>query len=183
MKRLINADLFGKLIQFTNCYIIKGDEVVKSDLWIRDGIILGGIALFFEEKIKADIVIDLNSNIIAPGLIDIQVNGAFGYDFSNTNQSIIESCQEVASRLPTAGVTAFCPTIITSHPLFYKKLISQFKNYRTKIGCAKVLGIHLEGPFISKTFAGMHPKEYIIEFGSDPIKVTRLYFKIISDHT
>ena len=47
---------------------------------------------------------------IAPGLIDLQVNGAYGFDFTADSTLIAE----VAARLPATGVTAFLPTIITS---------------------------------------------------------------------
>src|SRR6266705_1039889 len=48
--------------------------------------------------------------LLSPGLIDLQINGAFGLDFTATPSAI----GEVAAQLPRYGVTAFLPTIITS---------------------------------------------------------------------
>ena len=48
---------------------------MNEDLWIRDGKILNPEKLFFEEHGHADIVVDCNEAIIAPGYIDIQING------------------------------------------------------------------------------------------------------------
>src|SRR5215475_1762560 len=47
---------------------------------------------------------------LAPGFIDLQINGAFGLDFT----ALPESIWEVAARLPRYGVTSFLPTVITS---------------------------------------------------------------------
>nr|CAH8831228.1 unnamed protein product [Trichobilharzia regenti] len=170
MESLCTSDLSGKIIRFSNCYLVIGGHLVKDDLWVRDGVILDGLTVFFSEKAVADIYVDLNGSIISPGLIDLQVNGAYGYDFSNPNENTREICFEVAKRLPETGVTGFCPTIITSHQESYTKLISGFQDYEDKINCSKMLGIHLEGPFISKDCAGMHPTDLIKEFGSDPVK-------------
>ncbi|VDQ12473.1 unnamed protein product [Trichobilharzia regenti] len=167
---MCTSDLSGKIIRFSNCYLVIGGHLVKDDLWVRDGVILDGLTVFFSEKAVADIYVDLNGSIISPGLIDLQVNGAYGYDFSNPNENTREICFEVAKRLPETGVTGFCPTIITSHQESYTKLISGFQDYEDKINCSKMLGIHLEGPFISKDCAGMHPTDLIKEFGSDPVK-------------
>jgi len=84
-----------------------------------------------------------------PGFIDLQVNGCKGVDFSSsdlTEESFIRACCEIFKK----GTAAFLPTIITSPFKVYKQnlpVISktanqpEFKN--------KILGIHLEGPFIS----------------------------------
>src|SRR5512134_523782 len=50
--------------------------------------------------------------VVAPGLIDIQINGAHGFDFTSDPASI----WRVGARLPEHGVSAFLPTIITSPP-------------------------------------------------------------------
>ena len=57
-------------------------------------------------------VIDATGLHLAPGFIELQLNGAFGPDFTADPDSI----WQVAARLPRFGVTAFLPTIITSPP-------------------------------------------------------------------
>ncbi|CAH8461712.1 unnamed protein product [Schistosoma margrebowiei] len=176
MDELSTLNVTGKIIRFYNCYLVREEHLVKDDLWIRDGIILDGLTIFFSEKAMPDILIDVGGGIISPGLIDVQVNGAYGYDFSNPDQDIENACNQVAERLPQTGVTAFCPTIITSCQELYPKLISGYQKYVNKPNCSKVLGIHLEGPFISTDCAGMHQTDYIRGFGTNPIKtISEIY--------
>lgn len=74
MKRKRIADA-GKVIQFWNCSLLKKHELIKDDLWIRDGIILDPHVIFFDEHVAADVRIDCKGLIIAPGYIDVQING------------------------------------------------------------------------------------------------------------
>ncbi|CAH8474671.1 unnamed protein product [Heterobilharzia americana] len=94
------------------------------------------------------------------------VSGAYRFDFSNPD----ETCFEVAKMLPQTGITAYCPTIITSQQDFYKRLVSAFANYQSRTNYPKMLGVHLEGPFISRNCARRHPISYIKEFRNDPAR-------------
>ena len=84
-----------------------------------------------------------------PGLVDLQVNGFKGVDFSGgglTDKNFTETCRNILA----AGTTAFLPTIITSPINIYRRnlpLIAQVMGQGEFRG--RLLGIHLEGPFIS----------------------------------
>jgi N-acetylglucosamine-6-phosphate deacetylase len=84
-----------------------------------------------------------------PGLVDLQVNGYKGVDFSHeslTEADFALACQDVID----SGVTAFLPTVITSSPEVYRRnldIISRVMEQPRFHG--RLLGIHLEGPFIS----------------------------------
>lgn len=88
---------------------------------------------------------------ILPGLIDIQLNGAFGDDFSDPSADVPSICR----RLPRFGVTAFVPTIVTSAPGVYAPALANLRHPPVP-GEARVLGVHIEGPFISHTYRGAH---------------------------
>lgn len=63
------------LIKFKNCQLVRNHEIVTDDLWVRNGKIVDPEKVFFDEKKTADTVIDCQNAIIAPGFIDIQING------------------------------------------------------------------------------------------------------------
>jgi N-acetylglucosamine-6-phosphate deacetylase len=88
---------------------------------------------------------------IVPGLIDGQINGAFGQDFADPDSDIARACRD----LPRFGVTAFVPTIVSSPPEVYGPALANLRR-APAAGEARVLGVHLEGPFISSKHAGTH---------------------------
>lgn len=93
---------------------------------------------------------------IAPGFIDLQVNGGFGVEVGEDPEAI----RTLAARLPETGVTAFLPTIITAPPEFYPKAIAAFEEAKDAPG-ARPLGLHVEGPFLSPQRHGAHRRDLI----------------------
>jgi N-acetylglucosamine-6-phosphate deacetylase len=96
------------------------------------------------------------AKIVAPGFIDLQVNGGFGVDADGDP----ESYRTLARRLPESGVTSFLPTLISSVPEAYPRAFAAFDQAVGARG-ARALGFHLEGPFLSVTRKGAHPASAI----------------------
>jgi len=106
------------------------------------------------------------------GLIDLQINGYKGINFSDplvSKEEVIDACRGVLD----AGTEAFLPTIITSNEKLYERNLpifadilkmNEFKN--------RVLGLHLEGPFISKEpgAVGAHKSDWCREPDVDFLK-------------
>jgi N-acetylglucosamine-6-phosphate deacetylase len=88
---------------------------------------------------------------LLPGLLDIQVNGAFGHDFAGPDADMDRICRD----LPRTGVTGFAPTIVTSAPEAYGPALANLRR-RSTPGTASILGTHIEGPFISPDRCGTH---------------------------
>jgi N-acetylglucosamine-6-phosphate deacetylase len=101
---------------------------------------------------------------IAPGLIDIQINGYDGVDFNNPHTTT-EQIAAATRQLWRTGVTSFCPTVITQSTENISQCLSNL--LRAADSFAEVeramIGIHLEGPFISSEDGprGAHPREYV----------------------
>ena len=100
----------------------------------------------------ADRKIDIAGLVVAPGLIDIQINGAHGFDFTSDPTSI----WRVGARLPEHGVSAFLPTIITSPPEAIDAAREALAARPADYHGAEPLGLHLEGPMLSPKRPGVH---------------------------
>nr|XP_040132852.1 3-phosphoinositide-dependent protein kinase 1 isoform X4 [Ictidomys tridecemlineatus] len=109
------------VLQFTNCRILRGGALLREDLWVREGRILDPEKLFFDERRVADEQRDCGGYILAPGFIDVQINGGFGVDFSKITENVGSGVALVAQRILSHGVTSFCPTLVTSPPEIYHK--------------------------------------------------------------
>ncbi|KAJ9198280.1 CAZyme family CE9 [Paecilomyces variotii] len=158
------------ITKFTNCRIPKGKELVEQDLWIdsTSGKILKDQEAFYELKLSPDQVIDLGGRILAPGLIESQLNGAYGFDFSvpQSSRAEYEEGLRAATRaLARTGVTSYLPTLVSSLPEVYRKVLPSLgpsgASRRAEDG-AESLGAHVEGPFMTPGRHGCH-KEGILQ--------------------
>ena len=100
---------------------------------------------------------------VAPGLIDIQINGYMGVDFADQDLTL-EGIRKATRALWKEGVTTYLPTLITADR---KSLNNSFSILSQALADAEIgpsiPGFHLEGPFISpeKGFRGAHLEKYI----------------------
>lgn len=127
--------------------LLSGQAIVCSDRVLR---ICPVEALASGE---VDQVLDVHGLLICPGLIDTHIHGLAGADVMDSS---MESLQQMSSELAARGVTAFLPTTM-SRPLAEIKssldVIRQAMAGNMLPG-ARILGAHLEGPFLSPEYAG-----------------------------
>ena len=127
-----------------------GRELAPSRIEIVDGRIA-----FLETRSKpdtGDLVVE--DGWIVPGLIDLQVNGAGGADLTSASDRSA-ALEHVGRTLVAHGVTAFCPTIVSS-PL--ETILDCLRAYTPRAiqHGAGSLGPHIEGPFIAPEHRGVH---------------------------
>lgn len=167
------------ITQFINCRILRDNELQREDLWVREGRILDPEKLFFDEQGYADKHVDCEGSIIAPGFIDVQINGGYGIDFSQPSEDVGSGVSFVAKKILEHGVTSFCPTLVTSPPEVYHKVLPQVKVHNGGPHGAGVLGFHLEGPFISAEKKGAHLEKYLRVFESGGLEdLTEAYGRL-----
>jgi N-acetylglucosamine-6-phosphate deacetylase len=106
--------------------------------------------------------VELPDGLLLPGFVDLQVNGYFGEEFQTAEAA---SWSRVVSRLPSTGTTALLPTLITAPVAALAEALSKAAGFVPDLpaGGARVLGVHLEGPFISPLRRGAHNQAWIRE--------------------
>ncbi|KAF2473254.1 n-acetylglucosamine-6-phosphate deacetylase-like protein [Lindgomyces ingoldianus] len=153
------------VIKFTNCLLVKGNNLVKEDLWISSlsGKILNGQEILYGARTAPDSIIDLDGRILAPGLIDVQLNGAYGFDFSvipeDGTVSYGKGVRRVNRNLIRTGVTSYLPTLTSQRPEVYQQALPFLgppSSVRDPTYGSESLGAHCEGPFINPNKNGIH---------------------------
>ena len=131
-----------------------GRVYAPDDLGMRVVSLDGGRVAGIDTVDEApDDAITFPDAIIAPGFIDIQVNGAFGEDFSSPTANVRVACRTLVRH----GVTGFLPTLVSAPADRYAACLRNLA-VRDGAGEARVLGVHIEGPFISPAYAGTHDR-------------------------
>ncbi|CDH50089.1 n-acetylglucosamine-6-phosphate deacetylase-like [Lichtheimia corymbifera JMRC:FSU:9682] len=154
-------DSSAPIYKIVNAKLLLNHELVEgSYLWFQNGKIIHPQNLFFDLHREADEIIDAKGMLVVPGFIDTQINGAYGIDFADyeeTDEKLSKDIDTVAKGLLKYGCTAFCPTVVSSEPAVYSKVLPLLRPRKgTADGGAEILGAHVEGPFISPEKKGAH---------------------------
>jgi N-acetylglucosamine-6-phosphate deacetylase len=120
------------------------------------------------EIVGADETIDLDGQLLVPGFIDTQVNGGGGVLFNDDPS--VESIAAIGKAHRRFGTTGFLPTLISDDLHVVEQAIHAVREAIAR-GVPGVLGIHIEGPFLSNERRGVHDASKLRTLDGDAMKL------------
>ena len=144
---------------FTNGVIYTGYEILYGHAVIVENDLIKAVVP--EEELPHGIQqVNLNGNNLTAGFIDLQLNGCGGVMFNE--QTTVGTLEIMQATNLKSGTTSYLPTFITSPDEGMKSAVKVMRDYLAKYR-NQALGLHLEGPYLSKEKKGVHREEYIRE--------------------
>jgi N-acetylglucosamine-6-phosphate deacetylase len=119
------------------------------------------------QQVREKEAIDLDGNYLAPGFIDLHVHGALGRD---TMEASAEAFRSICDFHASGGTTSLLLTTATAPLNEIVKVLQAVRDFRSEI--TPIVGVHVEGPFISKAKAGAQRAEFIQD--PSPVAVRQL---------
>ncbi len=109
---------------------------------------------------------NLDGGLLAPGFIDVQVNGGGGALLND--DPTVECIRRIAESHRKFGTTGMLPTVITDRPEVLTRAIAAVKAARAE-HVPGIMGIHIEGPFLDPARRGAHEARYIREMTEEDV--------------
>ncbi|MCT1402085.1 N-acetylglucosamine-6-phosphate deacetylase [Paenibacillus sp. p3-SID867] len=140
----------------------------SATVWISNGKLKRIESTQELDKIESDAeLIDGNGMWLIPGMIDVHIHGANGYDMMDGTE---DSIQEVSRACAATGCTSFLATSVSST---IEDLLNMIRSVKSVIGReqgARIAGIHLEGPYLNPKRKGMQNEKYLRHPNLDEMK-------------
>ena len=158
--------------RITNCRLFDGEHVFDD----RDVVLAGGVVteiVATSDAIASGCEVhDLGGNLLAPGLIDLQVNGGGGVLFNDA--PTVASLRTIAAAHRSFGTTAFLPTLITDSDMVMDEAVAAVAEaIRERV--PGIIGIHLEGPYLNPRYKGVHDASRMRDFDAESMsRITSL---------
>lgn len=139
------------------------DRVIEEGYILTEGSRIAAVGEMTSVPIYSETVLDAKGCCILPGFIDQHIHGANGADHMDGTREAVET---IASFLPREGTTSYLATTMTQSLDTVGKavnVIADYMEHHNEAGTAEILGIHLEGPFISPKHVGAQNPEYVLK--------------------
>ena len=149
--KLIVPDVDG------NFYEISGHALLYEKKIAR---IVPEAELSADERAEFEEMIDADGDYVAPGFVNVHIHGAMGYDAMDDDGDAVPL---MAKHQASTGVTSFLPTTMTCPMQKIYRALSRIRDVMDRdTGGARVLGAHMEGPFINPSACGAQDAAHIV---------------------
>ena len=138
-----NANIFTE-----NCTFQKGDIIIKGEFFAENSA---------ADECSTEQIIDAEGLTAIPGLVDVHLHGCMGFDFSDADE---EGLKEMLRFEASNGITSVCGTTLTLPEKQLSEACKKISTVSDEKGAA-IVGIHLEGPFLSYNRRGAQNPDYL----------------------
>jgi N-acetylglucosamine-6-phosphate deacetylase len=141
-------------------FYLKGDLITEGQRHHDKviGILNGKITFVGDAPLSTDVKVYETKGLICPGFVDLHIHGVSGFDFMDSG----EAFGEIANELPRFGVTSILATSRTAGLPELLNFLESAKGFKgSPSSGAQLLGVHIEGPWISPKYPGAQKKSLI----------------------
>ncbi len=141
-----------------NIRMLVEGETASGSVLVRDGRIVSVHAEADAAWTDVDDIVDGNGRLLIPGMIDVHIHGAEGYDMMDGTTKSVEVVSEACAR---TGCTSFLATSVSSTLEDLLAMIENVKRVAGKEPGARIVGMHIEGPYLNAKRKGMQNEKYL----------------------
>lgn len=164
MDGIDNSKCYSGRFVINSDYLFINQQFIKGQLLIVDGYIQD-IALDHHYGHLGCEVYDFKDSLIIPGLVDLQINGA--QDMLLNDDISCKTVEHIYNTCLRYGVTNIMPTLISATEDQIKQAVELFKIYYHDDN--RILGLHIEGPYISKIKKGIHNRDHLLSITEEMV--------------
>lgn len=151
---------------FRNGLIFTGADYLRGSALLVAGDRISDIVSEDDPRARAAQQIDLQGRLLLPGFVDVQVNGGGGALFNDL--PTVEGIRRIARAHARFGTTGFLPTLISDDLAVVAAAIAAV-DAAMAAGVPGVLGIHIEGPYLSERRKGVHNAAHFLELDRNAV--------------
>jgi N-acetylglucosamine-6-phosphate deacetylase len=173
------ARFHDAVMRIVNARLILPGSIQRGSLTIREGRI--GQISFGAEKTSSANQLDLKGGYLAPGFVDLHIHGALGHDTMEASDHAFRTITEFHM---SGGTTSLALTTLTASHEHIMRVLDRAKAWHNQsLGGARIIGVHIEGPFIARGKAGAQDPQFIREPRAQEWRRFLRYGKVVTEMT